>query len=103
MSKKFYMSIKNNKGFWNFIIPAVAAIGSSIIQKEGAEDRNEAQIQAADERFDKQKEETDTAHQREVEDLKKAGLNPILSAKLGGSASATGFLPNLENEQAATC
>lgn len=31
-----------------------------------------------------------TAHQREVEDLRRAGLNPILSARLGGSATPAG-------------
>ncbi|AXH77537.1 MAG: DNA pilot protein [Microviridae sp.] len=33
---------------------------------------------------------SNTAHQREVEDLRKAGLNPILSAKLGGSSTPSG-------------
>lgn len=37
-----------------------------------------------------------TAHQREVNDLRAAGLNPILSAQRGGS-SPTGTMANAEN------
>lgn len=35
-----------------------------------------------------------SAHQREIKDLKKAGLNPILSAKYGGSSSPS-MSPNI--------
>lgn len=83
---------------------AIGAIGSSLLGglfgKSGAEKQNEAQIQAAREQMDFQREMSDTAHRREVYDLKKAGLNPILSAKLGGASSPAGAMPNIVNEMA---
>lgn len=40
---------------------------------------------------------SNTAHQRQVEDLRAAGLNPILSAKMGGASSPPGSTARMEN------
>lgn len=79
---------KYQRGFaWAPVIAAgISAVGSFI----GGKKRNEAQIASAREQMDFQKEMSDTAHQREVLDLRAAGLNPILSATGGRGASSPG-------------
>lgn len=83
---------------------AIAGIGSSLLGglfgSSGAKKQNKAQIQMAREQMDFQERMSNTAHQREVTDLEAAGLNPILSAKLGGASSPSGAMPNIVNEMA---
>lgn len=79
--------------FWS----AVGAIGGGLLGMFGAKDKNEAEIASAREQMAFQERMSNTAHQREIADLQKAGLNPILSAKLGGASSPAGASPNLVN------
>lgn len=61
------------------------------------EQTNAQRIAAADAQMDFQERMSNTAHQREMTDLKKAGLNPLLSAKYGGSSTPGGAMPSLVN------
>jgi len=65
-------------------LSAVPGIGSFM----GQESANVANAQQAQQQMDFQREMSNTAHQREVTDLKAAGLNPMLSA-MGGSGAST--------------
>ena len=56
---------------------------------------NKAQRELAIEQMNFQQHMSDTAHQREVNDLKAAGLNPILSAGGSGSSTPAGAMPTL--------
>lgn len=77
---------------WGSVIGGgISALGGFI----GGERRNDAQIGMSREQMDFQERMSNTAHQREVTDLRAAGLNPILSAKLGGASSPAGAMPNI--------
>jgi len=83
------------------IPPVVAAAGiSGLFGMFGANKQNKAQIASAREQMAFQERMSNTAHVREVKDLEAAGLNPILSSKLGGASSPGGAQPNIVNELA---
>lgn len=106
------------KGIGDFFSPITGLLGigadiwSSSKQIEGQKATNQANIDIANaanassasqarEQMAFQERMSNTAHQREVEDLRKAGLNPILSANSGASTPMGAMgdvkLPDLQN------
>jgi hypothetical protein len=85
-------------GFFDGIVSAVAGpIIGGLFGKEGQDSANEQNVDLSREQMAFQERMSNTAHQREVKDLIAAGLNPMLSAKLGGASTPVGSLAHVEN------
>lgn len=74
---------------------------NSVLGFIGSERRNRAQQELAEQQMAFQERMSSTAHQREVADLRAAGLNPMLSLRHGGASSPGGAMAQLENSGAA--
>lgn len=71
----------------------IGGVGSYL----GQESANKANSREAKKNRIWQERMSNTAHQREIKDLKLAGLNPILSAKLGGASTPGGAQAVMQN------
>ena len=83
-----------------WMLPAAIG-GAALLGYKGAQDTNAASAQAAASQIEFQREMSNTAYQRQVEDLKAAGINPMMVTHLGGSSTPQGAMPMFVNPGAA--
>ena len=76
------------------MLGSLISAGANVL---GASMRNKAAKAASARQMAFQREMSNTSYQRGMEDMKKAGLNPILAGKFGGASTPTGSTYNPEN------
>jgi hypothetical protein len=83
---------------WGAALGVASSVIGGLASAKGASDQNQANQQMAKQQMAFQERMSNTAHQREVKDLRAAGLNPILSATGGpGASSPTGATAENKN------
>ena len=87
-------SLKSQRGWWNFVIPAVASLAGGMLANKSNEDSaqgaTDANMRESALNRDFQERMSNTQYQRGMADMKDAGLNPMLAYSQGGASAPTG-------------
>lgn len=78
-------------------LSAIGGLVSGALSFIGGERNNRKNEQAADRQMNFQERMSNTAYQRAMDDMREAGLNPILAGKLGGASTPSGAMPVLHD------
>ena len=79
------------------MIMAGASIGSGLLGASSAKSINRKQVALSREQMGFQERMSNTAYQRAMADMKKAGINPIMVSKVGGASTPTGAMAQLKD------